>query len=203
MSIGIKGPPTSGRKRSGGAGSAQKLSKRLRRAHSVVCGLDISASRLAIVALCEPTPRILKVDFRKPWVPLVCAHAQKEAEDFIASVQNNQEWRADCWIESPLVGRGGVRPTIVQSFVSGAVQAGLIGIGCRVTLITASEWKQITCGNGNANKADVARRIRSRWPDHSALADGDGDVLDAFGIAHAGAARRGPLGTQGAVSPLR
>ena len=176
--------------------------KRLKIKKWCVVGMDISASRLAMVALTEPIS-FEKVDFRTPWVPEVCAHAEAVAMEFVAKLQVKYDWNGDVWIEAPLVGRGGVRPTIVQSFVSGAVQSGLIKIGASVTLITVGEWKAEAIGNGNADKAFVARRLRSRWPDESALVADDGDLLDALGVAHAGAARRGLVARSSPVPKVR
>ena len=174
--------------------------KTLRKKHWCIIGVDISSSRLAMVALTDPL-RALKVNFRTPWVPEVCAHAQAEAAEFVARVQNELDWNGDVWIEGALVGRN-VQTTIVQSYVNGAVQAGVVSVGARVTLIQPSAWKVAVTGNGSADKAQVARRLRLRWPDHSKAARGDEDLVDAFAIAIAGALARGALGTPGAVSEV-
>lgn len=172
---------------------ANREKRTLRRKKWSIVGMDISASRLGMVALTEPI-RVEKVDFDTPWTPTVCAHAQLAAMEWVAALQNELDWNGDVWIEAPLVAQGRVRGTIVQAFVSGAIQSGLITIGSRVTLITVQEWKQLSIGNGSASKELVAKRLRSRWPDDAALLGDDGDLLDALGVAHAGASRRAVMG---------
>jgi Holliday junction resolvasome RuvABC endonuclease subunit len=190
--------PPKGRKPDSSTRIAEKQRKTLRRHYNTLVGADISSSRLAMVALTDP-PRVLKVNFRTPWVPEVCLHAQSEAVAFCAALANQLDWDMDVWIESALVGRN-VRSTIVQSYVNGAVQAGLLSIGSRISLVTPGEWKLVATGNGAATKEQVARRIQQRWPHLAAAANGDEDTLDAFGIALYGASVRGVLGKQSALS---
>ena len=197
----LPAPPKT-RKPSALTQAKERERKRLKVKKWLTIGMDISASRLAMVALTEPIT-FEKVDFRTPWVPEVCAHAEAVAMEFVAKLQVRYDWDGDVWIEAPLVGRGGVRPTIVQSYVSGAVQSGLIKVGARITLITVGEWKAEAVGNGNGDKDFVARRLRSRWPDEFALVAGDGDLLDALGIAHAGAVRRGLVAGTSPVPQVR
>lgn len=89
-----------------------------------------------------------------------------------------------CCIEAPVVGRGGAKPTIVQSFASGALQVALIEWGFLVNLVQNTTWKKEVCGSGNADKALIAATVRSRWVRDFNAADGDQDLLDAICIYH-------------------
>lgn len=87
------------------------------------------------------------------------------------------------WVESPLVGRGGVTTTMKQAYVGGIIRATLHEAGFKVYDVNVSSWKADVIGNGRATKADVRRAVRTQWPKIESLAGNDGDLWDAAGIA--------------------
>lgn len=87
------------------------------------------------------------------------------------------------YVESPVVGRAGVRSTMVQAFTSGAVQAALYDAGCDPQGANVSSWKKAVIGKGNATKDDVADWLQLRRPDLFRAAGGNQDVVDAACIA--------------------
>lgn len=90
------------------------------------------------------------------------------------------------FIEAPLVGRGGVRSTMVQAYVSGVVQACFVKAGFTVYLVNVQTWKSAYCGNGHASKDDVRRSLAGRWPKGARTAGSDSDLIDAAAICDYG-----------------
>lgn len=86
------------------------------------------------------------------------------------------------WVESPLVGKAGVRSTIVQAFTSGAAQAALLHLGWEVRLVNVSTWKKRVTGSGKASKDDVGNTVESKWAKGWAAASRDADLIDAAAI---------------------
>ena len=81
------------------------------------------------------------------------------------------------------MGRGGVKSTMVQAFVSGAVQAVLYDLGIGVHLVPVGTWKKATVGKGNATKAEVKQWVEMKYP----TLKGEGqDILDAAALADYG-----------------
>jgi len=87
------------------------------------------------------------------------------------------------FIESPVVGKGGVRSTMVQCFTSGAIQAALHDAGCQPQGANVSTWKKQVVGRGNATKDEVAKWLRLRRPAIHRAAEGNQDIVDAACIA--------------------
>jgi hypothetical protein len=98
----------------------------------------------------------------------------------------NQVWPGATifpFIESPVVGRGGVRSTMVQCFTSGAIQAALHNAGLDTQGANVSSWKKVVTGRGNSTKPEVAKHLRLRWPALYRAAGGNQDIVDAACIA--------------------
>lgn len=169
----------------------------------VVIGVDPASTKLAMVATC-PADKLgrylaLKADAlagtktaksKQPakWAPEACERGYRTAKEFAQQVR--AAWAdADVHvvIEGPLVGRGGVRSTMVQSFTSGAVQAAFISEGMTVELVHVSTWKAEAVGHGQSTKDDVANFLRLRWSSFFDRAGGDEDLHDAAAIALWGA----------------
>lgn len=86
--------------------------------------------------------------------------------------------------ESPLIGRGGAKSTILQAQVVGALY--LTAKHRRVSSVDAvhpSTWKSQIVGNGKASKDDVAAWVRRERAEAHRLANGDQDMLDSYCIA--------------------
>lgn len=90
--------------------------------------------------------------------------------------------------ESPLVGRGGAKATILQSMVVGAVYLTAKKRGCvSVGAVHPSTWKSQVVGNGKAAKEDVAAWVQASRSHAHNLANGDQDIIDSYCIAEYGA----------------
>ena len=92
----------------------------------------------------------------------------------------------DVYLEAPvLAGRGKANPQsmLPQAFVSGVIQAAAMRAGIRkVTMVAPSTWKKTVVGNGSAQKPQVGRNLRSRWPDLHRKVVLSGDLKDAGSI---------------------
>lgn len=83
------------------------------------------------------------------------------------------------FIESPVVGRGGVRSTLVQAEIQGVLRVAAVECGItRVYSVNNQTWKKDVVGNGNASKDDVHDWWVARYSDF-----GDQDLIDAGCIA--------------------
>ena len=87
------------------------------------------------------------------------------------------------FIESPIVGKGGVRSTMVQCYTSGAIQGALYDRGIRSQAANVSSWKKHVVGKGNATKPEVGDYLRHGWPAIYREANGNQDLYDAACIA--------------------
>jgi len=113
-----------------------------------------------------------------------CALAWATTVSVIGSIK--KEW-PDCqiyaFIESAVVGRGGVRSTMVQCYTSGAIQGALYEAGIPIQIANVSSWKKLVVGKGNATKEEVSEYLRLRWPAVYKRAGGNQDAIDAACIA--------------------
>lgn len=158
----------------------------------IIVGIDPASTRLAMVAKAANgsswvTSKVNNLSGGKkgtPWSPTACHEAAKVTRNFVQVVQSRWPGQGvHAFIESPLVGKGGVRSTLVQAFTSGAVQAALVEGGATVTMVNVGTWKLDVIGHGNATKDDVAEGVRLRWPAFVRSAGEDQDLLDAAAIA--------------------
>lgn len=91
------------------------------------------------------------------------------------------------WLEEPVMGKS-VRPTIVQSYVSGMVQGTVARTGARIHLVNNKTWKKVVVGNGNASKEDTTAFLKRHFPSCVRICGADQDLYDAAGLAIYGAA---------------
>lgn len=154
---------------------------------SLVLGIDPSAKKIAIVAVDTITHTVVvssKVLYKTgKQTPESLQRALHFMDDFVESVDRISPRDRYAWVEDPLVGRGGIRSSLVQAYVSGIIRATLCDAGFTVSGVHVGTWKKQVCGNGNADKADVARVVKTAWPKAHRLVDGDGDLTDAAAIA--------------------
>lgn len=150
----------------------------------IFVGIDPSSLKLAIVAKTAASQQPLLVSQRKlaekghGGSPQACLMAQKFVRQQLSKFAGHP---LTVYIEAPIVGRG-VHATLVQAFVSGAVQASLSTMTTRVYLVYPATWKAQIVGRGNASKADVLKHIRVVWPPLAAKAGTDQDLIDAGAI---------------------
>lgn len=89
------------------------------------------------------------------------------------------------WVEDPLVGRGGVRTTMVQAFVGGIIRGMLVDAGFTVHNVNVSTWRArlgIKAKGTTAIKADTRRYVVTAWPKVEGLIGSDADLADAAAI---------------------
>lgn len=88
------------------------------------------------------------------------------------------------FIEAPVVGRGGARPTILQAQVDGIIQAATVRYGLRGGYsVNNKTWKREVVGNGNASKAEAAAWLATHHPVLADVAGDDQDLVDAACVA--------------------
>lgn len=149
-----------------------------------VIGIDPASSKLAMVALSSSG------DFVSVYNPKMgksggqsCANAMKTTRAFLESIPEEFGMISMAFIEAPIVGRGGVKTTMVQCFTSGAVQGVLHEEGISTQVANVSSWKKRVVGKGNATKEEVAEFLRLRWPSLYGHSKGNQDLIDASCIA--------------------
>lgn len=150
----------------------------------VVIGVDPASTKLAMVALSSTgefvsmyNPKLGKSGGQS------CSNAMKATRDFVLAVSAQIGRPDSAFVEAPIVGRGGVRTTMVQCFTSGAIQGVLHDEGIPTQIANVSSWKKRVVGKGNATKEEVAKHLRLRWPDLFGSAKGNQDLIDASCIA--------------------
>lgn len=157
-----------------------------------VLGADLSSATLAFVCRhpAKAKYKIGRYDLGKPYRPESCAKALHHTMEFLAELDGFIPHRVDrlAYVEAPVVGRGGSKPTMVQSFVSGVVQACLVNAGFKVYLVNNMTWKKTVCGNGRSSKEDIARVVGHRLPELFDRIKYSQDLTDAAGLCIYGSA---------------
>jgi Holliday junction resolvasome RuvABC endonuclease subunit len=154
----------------------------------VFLGIDPAATKVSYAALFQDEEPFFR-EFKKLGRsgPTACSAAWHITAEVVGEL--GQRWPnvpVTAFIESPIVGRGGVRSTMVQCYTSGAIQASLFDQKVSVALANVSSWKKVVVGHGRATKDGVSEFVRLRWPALYAEASGSQDVADAVCIAHYG-----------------
>lgn len=148
----------------------------------LVIGVDPAASKAAFVALYGNEFVMRSAQRLGKSGGQACFKATHAIESFVLALPWNVDHKF-AYIEAPVVGRGGVRTTMVQCFTSGAIQGALHGLGFTTEIANVSSWKKRVVGKGNATKEQVAEHLRLRWPALYSAANGDQDLVDASCIA--------------------
>lgn len=153
----------------------------------LVVGVDPSARKIAIVAhqpVVLSTVVFTSVLYKTPGkqTPESLAKAVEAMESFLTQVALMGHGPKYAWVEDPLIGRGGAVTTMKQSLVQGIVRGMLARAGFTVYGVNVSTWKKDVVGNGRAEKSDVARTVKIKWPKIMPLLGGDGDLVDAAAI---------------------
>lgn len=89
------------------------------------------------------------------------------------------------FVESPIVGRGGVRTTAIQAMTSGVIQLSCTLAGVPVYLVHPSSWKALIV-KGNATKDEVREWVAKRRTGLIKEYGNIEDVMDAAAIAYYG-----------------
>lgn len=145
-----------------------------------IYGLDLSSRKVAIVELTEDGEGADTFTVSK------MAERHDELYSLWFDVMGHMGSLEPGWvyIESPVVGRGGAQPTILQAQVDSIIHiaaASYDHLGCYS--VNNKTWKKTIVGNGNATKSDVTQWLRSNHPSLAQLAHGDQDLVDAACVA--------------------
>jgi Holliday junction resolvasome RuvABC endonuclease subunit len=160
-------------------------------ADAILIGIDPSSKKIAAVTFTASGFKPFEAVLAKQSGPDACERAL-QVGTYLGTQRPDASLKL-AFIESPLVGRGGVRSTMVQSFTSGALQAALHQEGFRVTLVNQSSWKAKVIGSGKADKREVREAVRLRWPALYEAVQSSQDLIDASAIAiHGGRVTFGP-----------
>lgn len=159
---------------------------------SLIIGIDPSSKSIA-AAVYEMKGRrtrphlVVKYTAEsKKYEPWVAGWASNTVTSLMINYINETEQDITVFLESPIVGRGGVHPTIVQSYVSGAIQSAFAHRNIPLYLVNVGEWKKATVGKGNADKEAVRNWVESASPKLFKMARQDQDMIDAIAIARYG-----------------
>lgn len=155
-----------------------------------VIGIDPSSRKVALVGVHE------NEWFRKSWeAPRKEKSRSAILSGFVTPFTNYIRELTDeddvvwMFVEDPVVGVGGPRPTIVQAQVQGLVLGLARYAGANGAYsVNVQTWKKDVVGNGNSSKAEVAEWLAERHPSLSELAGEDQDFVDAACIALYGVA---------------
>jgi Holliday junction resolvasome RuvABC endonuclease subunit len=153
----------------------------------VVIGIDPASTKVAFVGMSLENNNQFVVKRHKKLGKSggeACSNGRKVTLDFVNQLKDGfGPSKIFAFIESPIVGRGGVRTTMVQCFTSGAIQGALHEQRIPTQAVNVSSWKKQVVGYGRASKEDVAEHLRLRWNDIFTKAEGDQDIYDAACIA--------------------
>lgn len=152
-----------------------------------ILGVDPSAKKIALVGTC---PTLHSTLIEAITLYKTGKQEMKHLGDALLGMQQFLEAArpltegVSCyaWVEQPMV-RGGTESALKQAYISGIIRATLVTAGFRVYNANVMTWKKEVCGNGRAEKSDVARAVRTQWPKVVDRLDGDGDLTDAAAIA--------------------
>lgn len=158
----------------------------------LVLGIDPSAKRIAAsayeTASLSHVVRVgeLYVKGEARQTPQSLARAQTFMEQFIldvASLAGSSQKVA--YVETPLVGRGGIRTTIKQAYVGGIIRGCLAQAGFEVFDAHPSTWRK-ELGIAEKGTAAIKRatrlRVLSDLPRVMPDVEGDSDLIDASAI---------------------
>ena len=152
----------------------------LRRGPAVIVGCDPSSKKLVFTIQSNGVFEHFTEVIAKGTEKYAPSHAFKARMATRSVIESLDRMGGHLFIENPVVGRGGVYPTMVQSFISGVVQSEFIEAGFAVHLTPIGTWKSRIVGAGNAKKDDVAEWARVNAP--SAWRTGDQDIMDSTAI---------------------
>lgn len=148
----------------------------------MILGADLSSKKLAVIVLDEAGPAMAIETKITAKAPYGAGQAYASMATILVALESEGYPRPRlAAVERPIVGRG-VHATLVQSYVSGAVQAALARHGWEIQLVSPSAWKKAVVGHGGADKRAVAAWLEHEQPALARLATSQ-DLADAACLA--------------------
>lgn len=156
----------------------------------LIIGGDLSSKSIALVARHPLTPTAAMVKYplraqKDAWTSASAAEALDCMMQYVDEIAPMAVLGAPrlVFLEAPVVaGARNIQSTIKQAFINGIVQAVFVKAGFTVELVPVSTWKLAVCGNGRADKTQVANSIRRQWAITHNAANGDQDLIDAAAV---------------------
>lgn len=157
---------------------------------TLVVGVDPSAKKIALVA----KETILNV--QRAEAHILYKGSQKQTPDsihaameamwaFLGGLDSLRGSERLAWVESPLVGRGGINTTIKQAYVGGVIRACLVEVGFTVYDVHVSTWRAglgIKGRGTEALKVATSQYVATMDPKMHQAVGGDSDLTDAGAI---------------------
>ncbi len=147
---------------------------------SFVVGIDPSSKSAAYVS----EEFMAKIQFAETSGPEACCKARRETVLILDAVKKDfdKKYLPVVYLEAPIVGIGGVKTTLVQAYVSGAIQAACFDVGFDVVLISNTKWKKKIVGSGKATKDEIKSFVKKHHKNVYKSIQDDQDMIDAFCI---------------------
>lgn len=157
-----------------------------------IVGIDPSSKKLAVTIFMPASNDIrsffypLRKKANDTYTPKV-AHSAYSTVELMVHKHHLRRYDTKVFMEAPVIGRGGAKSTMVQAYVSGAVQAALLSLSIPVTLVNVQVWKKDVVGNGAAGKPQVATAVQQRLSGlkltaHWQEINADQDIIDATAL---------------------
>lgn len=162
------------------------------RRDTCVVGIDPSSKKLAVTLFLPETLEAKSISYKlrqksnDTYSPKV-AHTSFSTVEMMVHKFHLRGRDTRVYMEAPVVGRGGAKSTMVQSYVSGAVQAAFLSLGIPVSLVNVSVWKKDVTGSGAATKDAIASAVHMKLVDMGLNylwrnIEGDQDMIDSVGV---------------------
>ena len=169
----------------------------------MIVGCDPSSKKLAFYILIpggkksgQSLPMAFKLRPDKDrYSPKSAAEAGNACMEVLLELEHFKEAQVHpvLFIEEPVVGRGGIRSSLVQAYINGVVQDWFTRADFEVRLTHQSTWKSGLGIPQRGGKESVREKMDELYPDDVRACGSDGDLLDAAALARYGleAIRRG------------
>jgi hypothetical protein len=165
----------------------------------VIVGCDPSSKKLAFFAIHPLTRTVMARAFvlrgNARYTPEGAAEAGHACAEMLTLINpmGTPSTPMILFIEEPVVGRGGIRSSLVQAYINGVVQDWFTRAGYSVRITHQSTWKSGLGIPQRGGKPEVLAAMKRLYPKDVRACGPDEDLLDAAALARYGveAIRRG------------
>lgn len=159
----------------------------------MIVGCDPSSKKLAFYALSPKSDQTLPMAFelrpnKERYGPRSAAEAGDACMEVLLALEpfKRKGVHPVMFIEEPVVGRGGIRSSLVQAYINGVVQDWFTRADFEVRITHQSTWKSGLGIPQQGGKDRVREIMNELYPADVAACGGDGDLLDAAALARYG-----------------